>query len=75
MCENDIDNGMWKCPWVCQEQNHMPHDIHDMAQMILGASIQAEHKTLANGTSAGKGWIMKEQMEHQMQQQGYAGYY
>ena len=37
----------------------MLHVTHVMAHTILGASMWAEHKILANRTGAEKGWIMK----------------
>ena len=55
-CGYDVDHNGWQCPWP--KEGHIP-DVHrDVAHEVPGACMVAQHKTLPDGTGAGKGWIL-----------------
>ena len=49
----DVDHDGWECPY------HPPWDVkRNEAHLVEGASMKAQLKTLANGTSAIIAWLM-----------------
>ena len=52
-CGYGVDHDGWECPY------HPTWDVkrHE-AHLVEGASVKAQHKTLANGTDAGVAWLL-----------------
>ena len=59
----DVDHDGYKCPPSCQKKIHLPNVKCDEAHMYEGACMRAQHKTLPDGTGAGRGWMTTKQME------------
>ena len=59
----NVDHDGYKGPPSCQKQIHLPNVKRDEAHMYEGACMRLQHKTLPDGTGAGRGWIMTKQME------------
>lgn len=52
-CGYDVDHDGWECP------HHPPWNVRrNEAHLVEGASMKAQHKTLADGTGAGVAWLM-----------------
>ena len=62
-CGYDVDHDGYHCPPNCQKLHHLPHIKRDEAHMVKGACMKAQHKTLPDGSGAGLGWIMTQNME------------
>jgi len=62
-CGFDVDHDGYNCPPNCQKMRHLPHVKRDEAHMYEGACMKAQHKTLPDGSGAGRGWIMTKNME------------
>ena len=62
-CGYDLDHDGYNCPPNCQKRFHLPHVKRDDAHMYERACMKAQHKTLPDGSGAGKGWIMTKHME------------
>ena len=53
-CGYDVDHAGRNCPYAA------PWDVaREVAHTVEGASMRGQHKSLANGTGAGMGWIMR----------------
>ena len=55
-CGYDAGHDGFNCP--CPKHNHIPYVTRDQAHEVPGACMKAQHKTLPDGTGAGKGWIL-----------------
>ena len=75
----DVDHDGWECQ--APKPGHIPYLKRDEAHLCPIASMKAQHKTLPDGTGAGKGWIMAQQANKsfytmaQMGQQPWANVY
>ena len=57
-CGYDVDHAGCACPnprW-----NHIPNIPRNKAHEVQGACMKAQHKTLQDGTGAGIGWILSQ---------------
>jgi len=57
-CGYDVDHDGFNCPLECRKEGHIPNVPRDQAHMVQYACMKAQHKTLPDGTGAGKGWIL-----------------
>ena len=55
-CGYDVDHDGVHCP--CPKVGHIPNVPRDNAHECPGASMKAQHKTLPDGSGAGKGWLL-----------------
>ena len=63
-CGYDVDHPGNRCPVA--KPNHIPNVPRDEAHTVPGACMKAAHKTLPDGTGAGKGWILSQNLtKHQ----------
>ena len=62
-CGYDVDHDGYHCPPHCQKLHHLPHIKREEAHTMDEACMKAQHKTLPDGTGAGRGWIMTKNME------------
>ena len=59
-CGYDVDHAIWQYPY--KKTTHIPNVPCDKAHTMAGASMKAQHKTLLDGTGAGIGWILDQQL-------------
>jgi hypothetical protein len=59
-CGYDVDHPGFQCP--NPRSNHIPTVKREDAHTIWGASMKAQHKTLPDGTGAGMGWILAQNL-------------
>jgi hypothetical protein len=59
-CGYDVDHQGFQCP--VPRNDHIPTVSRDDAHTIWGASMKAQHKTLPDGTGAGMGWILAQNL-------------
>ena len=57
-CGYDVDHDGYHCP--APRWDHIPDVPRDLAHEVPGACMKAAHKTLPDGTGAGKGWIISQ---------------
>ena len=62
-CGYDVDHDGYNCPPSSQKLHHLPHVKRDDAHLYRDACMKAQHKTLPDGSGAGRGWIMMQNME------------
>ena len=61
-CGYDVYHTGWQFHPSTRKRTHLPNVGRDDAHTISGASIKAQHKTLSDGSEAGKGWILVQQL-------------
>jgi hypothetical protein len=59
-CGYDVDHQGFQCP--APRSDHIPTVKREDAHTIWGASMKAQHKTLPDGTGAGMGWILAQNL-------------
>jgi hypothetical protein len=59
-CGYDVDHQGFQCPMP--RNDHIPTVRREDAHTIWGASMKAQHKTLPDGTGAGMGWILAQNL-------------
>jgi hypothetical protein len=59
-CGYDVDHMGFQCP--TPRNDHIPTVKREDAHTIWGASMKAQHKTLPDGTGAGMGWILAQNL-------------
>jgi hypothetical protein len=59
-CGYDVDHQGFQCP--APRNDHIPTVNRGDAHTIWGASMKAQHKTLPDGTGAGMGWILAQNL-------------
>jgi hypothetical protein len=59
-CGYDVDHQGFQCQDA--RSNHIPTVKREDAHTIWGASMKAQHKTLPDGTGAGMGWILAQNL-------------
>ena len=59
-CGYDVDHPGGQCREP--REGHIPNVPRDEAHTVWRASMKAQHKTLPDGTGAGKGWILANQL-------------
>ena len=59
-CGYDVDHQSINCP--NKKLGHRDDATRDNAHLIMGASMKGQHKTLPDGTGAGQGWILEQQL-------------
>jgi hypothetical protein len=59
-CGYDVDHQGFQCQ--DPRNNHIPAVKREDAHTIWGASMKAQHKTLPDGTGAGMGWILAQNL-------------
>jgi hypothetical protein len=59
-CGYGVDHQGFQCP--APRNNHIPTVNRADAHTIWGASLKAQHRTLPDGTGAGMGWILAQNL-------------
>ena len=78
-CGYDVNHDGYNCP--NPKPGHIPNVPRDEAHECPGACMKAQHKTLPDGTGAGKGWLLAQAANKgfftmaQQGQQPWAGVY
>ena len=70
-CGYDVDHTGYQCPR--QKPGHLPHVQRNQAHTVPGASQKAQHKTLPDGTGAGLGWTMAQNVNKSFYTMGMQG--